>query len=299
MNKNSIMKKIFVLLLCCILALPLFGCQSEQSGIRKENAVQMQVISARTSIAQNFSFPTNISYFKSNGASDEILESYLAQLADEIRKQVWNKIFLNYFALYVSNPNNLYVIGGSQFKITEISYNSYDETLEFSLIFNSYDAWNYYHSSTKDEENEDDGNLFLDIDISQSLFPFCQQANGISIGENYYNLILSVQENYFSEDILGKLEKPKFQYDYATYHKRIHSNADLKFYDGLYHHVWIATYDQLASEKNIELKTVNAERGWWYLVVLCSVIALVTVGSVGIFVYDKIKKNKSKNKKES
>lgn len=294
MNKDNFMKKLLVFLLCLFLAIPLFGCQTSSNTQFSNNAFQIQLVVGKTGVKQSFAFPANAEYFAKEGASEDETSEYLAELVRQVRLQIWNVMFLNYFAIYSQSPNNNYVIGGDYVTMTEADYNSATDCVEFSIIFKSYGAWNYYHPSSDDDEDEqEDENLFLNEDVSQSTFIFSQQVNNQTLGEKYYNIVNSVVQQYFNDELDG-LEAPEFRYDYVTYHKRVHSNADVKYYDGMYHHVWQQEYQALSEEKIVEIRTVNAERGWWYVVALCSALGVAGIGAGIIFIVSKTKKSSKK-----
>lgn len=294
MNKISFMKKLFVLLLCLFIALPLFGCQGSFSAQLSNNAFEIQLLVGQSGVSQNFAFPANAKYFSQQGGSEEDVNAYLDELVRQIRLQVWNVMFLNYFAIYSASPNNNYVIGGDYVTMTEADYNSATDCVEFSIIFRSYGAWNYYHPSSGDDEEESgDDNLFLDEDVSQADFIFSQSSGGQSLGQRYYSIVSAVMQQSFP-DYTANAPQPEFRYDYATYHKRIHSNADVQYYDGLYHHVWQQAYQNLGEQKTVEIKSVNAQRGWWYVVALCSALAVAGIGAGVIYLVSKRKKAEKK-----
>lgn len=285
------MKKFFMLLVCLALVFPLLGCQTQTKPQLNKNAYEIDLSVGQSAVAQRFAFPAQTDFLAENKASQQQIEEYLASLIKQIRLQVWNVLFLNYFAIYSQMPNNDYVIGGDLVDFGEVEYNPSYDCVEFTLMFKSYAAWNYYHKAEDDDKQQDDGNLFLDEELSQSKFIFSQQSGGITLGQRYYDIVHSVMEEHFA-DIAQSAPAPQFRYDYATFHKRVHSNADITYYDGLYHHVWQQEMQDLGQEKIVEIKTVNAERGWWYLVVLCSALGVAGIGALSIFIAGKCKKSK-------
>lgn len=295
-NKNNIMKKFFVCLLCLLVALPMLGCGGSAPQL-SNNAISMQLVSGNGYVNQNFAFPANVDGLIESGASEQQAKEYVEDLVNQIRLKVWNKLFLNYFAIYSDSPDNRYVIGGDLVKFTEADYNDASDCVEFSFRFASVAAWNYYHPKTDSQQPEEgEGGVFIEKDTSSAEFVFSQKVNGQTVGELYYQIIQSVMAEHFMQQQIDSLEKPSFRYDYVTYHKRVHSNADIKYYDGLYHHVWQQDFDKLDEAKTVEISTANANRGWWYLVALAAALVAAGVGCATIYL---INLRKKKAKKEA
>lgn len=273
------------------------GCQKTTLP---SNAVILQVASYSSSVEQTFSFPADAQYFKENGADDETINEYIEALTTSIKMKVWNKIFLNYFLIYSQNPSNEFALDGDQVVLNQAQYNSVTDSISFSFVFKSVAAWNYYHQSNNEseEENEQDGGIqFLDVTFSDGVFPFCQSSGSQPIGYDYAKLIQDEKEKFFSQELLANEPAISFVYDYATTHKRVHSNADVVYSNSLYHHVWTSSYDQLTEEKTIQLYTVNAIRGWWYLIALIVAIVCAGVGTIIILCLKNQKNKKANNKK--
>lgn len=296
------MKKLLALLFCGLCVLTLSGCQSSSlATINSSSNLNMQVVAGKTFVSQKFSFPTYAKTLIKNGQSQDEVEEYISELEISIREQVYNKMYLSYYAVYASRPDNNYLIGSKQVEFNTATYNSKSDKIEFSFNFNSYAAWNYYHPSDdeSDESDNENDNLFLNISSSQAEFPFSQQVGGESLGERYAAIIDTALLNHFSQTDVDKLDEMSFSYDYVTPHKRLHSNSDEKVTNsGYYHHIWSLSRSNLDSEKTVEVKTVSAVRGWWYLVVLGSVLVATGIGCLTIFIVNKTKK-KNTNKKEA
>lgn len=294
------MKKLLALLFCGLCVLTLSGCQSYSlATIQSSSNLSMQVVAGKGFVSQRFAFPTYAKELVKQGKSQTQVDEYIEELEASVRNDVYNRMYLSYYSVYASRPNNNYLIGSSQVEFKTATYNPKTDKIEFSFNFNSYAAWNYYHPSSGEEGEDDDENLFLNISSSQGIFPFAQTAGETTVGEKYAGLIDSALQNHFSQSDIEKLEELSFSYDYVTYHKRLHSNADeIVENGGYYHHIWTASRSNLNSEKQIKLTSVSAVRGWWYLVVLASVVGAAGIGCSVIFVTNKIKAKK-RNKKEA
>lgn len=286
------MKKFFALLFCGLCVLTLAGCQySSLATIRSSSNLTMQVVAGKSFVSQNFSFPTYAKTLLKNGQQQADVENYVAELEATIRTGVYNKMYLTYYAVYSSSPNNNYLIGSEQVNFRAPAYNSKTDKIEFSFNFNSYAAWNYYHPSSDEEDDGETKNLFLNIDLSQAAFPFSQTSGETTIGERYAGLIDAALSNNFSQSDIEDFAEMSFSYDYVTTHKRLHSNSDEKVENGgYYHHIWTLSRGGLTNEKTIEIKTVSAVRGWWYLVVLVSVVGATGIGCLIIFITNKAKR---------
>ena len=257
------------------------------------------MVAGQSSVSQNFAFPANAKYFLEKEESSETVNAYVEELKNNIRSKVWNIMFLNYYSVYSQNPVEKYKIGGDQVVFSQVEYNSAADRFEFSFKFNSYGAWKHYHPSSGEDDKPDEGNLFLAIDSSESEFVFGQSVGDSTLGQMYAAIVEDAQKKYFSQELVAGLNTFTFCYDYVTPHKRIHSNADeVVSADGYYHNLWRCSIDELSEGKTVALKTVNANRGWWYLVVLGGVVAGVAIALVTVFIVSKAKKSKKENKKE-
>lgn len=293
MNKNNFMKKLLaVIILMLFISVGLYGCQSYQPS---KNAITMSISAYENGVTQSFSMPAGTDYYREKGQTDQAIERYVEDLEAQVRSQLWNNMYLNYYAIYLKNPIEEFSLNGDLVKIKAVSYNSVTDSVNFSFSFGSYEAWRYYHPSNESgEQDQDDQPMFLEIDVSKGTFPFSQLSNGQPAGFIYYDVIYNAKLKIFSKEDVDSEEKPIFVYSYGTTHKRIHSNADYVYEDGLYYHVWQVGFDELANENPLELYTVNAVRGWWYLIALASALAVAGIG-MGIFVF--IERKKKKNKK--
>lgn len=257
----------------------------------------MQVVAGKNFVSQNFAFPTYANALLKNDNDVSSVENYVEELENSIRSSVYSKIYLSYYAVYSSKPDSNYQIGSKQVEFKAPTYNSKTDKIEFSFNFNSYSAWNYYHPGSSEEDDDETKNLFLNINSSQANFPFSQTAGEKTIGESYAELVDAALLNNFSQSEIKNFDEISFSYDYVTTHKCLHSNADEIIGSGAYyHHIWTLSRSNLADEKKVEVKTISAVRGWWYLVTLAAVVGAVGVGSLIIFVTNKINKKDIKKK---
>ena len=290
------MKKLFLLALCTCFAFTLVGC-NHQERLDFENKMAMQVVVTQNSISQNFMFPAFAKYFAEH-VGEEGTQNYTNYLCEQISKNIWRVYFLNYLAIYSLSPDEKYTPGGKELTIVEVNYNEVDDMVEFAFKFNSLSCWEYYHPSDEDDKEDDSGINFIETSSSEGIFPFCQELDGNKVGDTYTQIIKDTQKKHFSEEQVDGCPKIGYVYDYVTYHKRVHSNADSVIYQaGNYHHVWQSDNLELAQDKTIILSTNNANRGWWYLVVLIPVVVLTGGICLGIWIYQR-NKNKKVVKKE-
>ena len=272
------MKKVLLaFMLCVCLALPLAGCNNASLP---GNAVTMQIAAYTNGVAQSFAIPANAEFYRENGASEETISTYMTNLTSAVRTRVWQQMFLNYFTIYAQNPQEEFALNGDLVTVREPEYNSVTDSVNFSFIFRSYSA------------------IFVQVDVSEGVFPFGQLSDDQPVGNIYATIIKDVKLAHFSEELVETEGNPNFVYDYATTHKRVHSNADITFSDSLYHHCWWSSYDQLSNEKTIELYTVNAVRGWWYLIALAAALVVAGVGCLTIFLVQKNQKTRKKTDDE-
>ena len=259
------MKKVLaIVFLMLVMSVSLCGCQSYKPC---DNAVIMSISSYSNGVTQSFSMPAGTNYYREKGQDEQVIDSYIENLQTQIRNRLWNTMYLNYYAIYLKNPIEEFALGGDLVKIKAVTYNSVSDSVSFSFVFGSYEAWKYYHPTTQSgDEAQDDQSVFLEVDFSKGTFPFSQISNDQPVGQIYYDVLYQTKLQHFAKDIVESETKPTFVYRYGTTHKRIHSNADFVYEDGLIYHVWQVDFDDLANENPLELYTVNAVRGWWYLI---------------------------------
>lgn len=274
-----------------IAALTLTGCQTQQAPT---GSITMAISAFTSGVSQSFSLPANTEYYRENGQSEQTIELYVQDLESTVRTRLWNNMFLQLYAIYLANPIEEFALGGDIVSLKQVAYNSVSDSVSFSFVYGSYDAWRYYHPSSDEEEpDQTNGSLFLEVDESEGSFPFSQLSGSELAGYIYAQVIEEVKLRHFSAELVEAEAEMTFAYDYATTHKRVHSNADYTFSDSLYHHVWQQSYSELANAKTIQLYTVSANRGWWYLVALG---AALVVAAIGVPFLAKRNKKVEKNK---
>lgn len=274
-----------------IAALTLTGCQTQQAPT---GSITMAISAFTSGVSQSFSLPANTEYYRENGQSEQTIELYVQDLESTVRTRLWNNMFLQLYATYLANPIEEFALGGDIVSLKQVAYNSVSDSVSFSFVYGSYDAWHYYHPSSDEEEpDQTNDSLFLEVDESEGSFPFSQLSGSEPAGYIYAQVIEEVKLRHFSAELVEAEDELTFAYDYATTHKRVHSNADYTFSDSLYHHVWQQSYSELANAKTIHLYTVSANRGWWYLVALG---AALVVAAIGVPFLAKRNKKVEKNK---
>ena len=274
-----------------IAALTLTGCQTQQAPT---GSITMAISAFTSGVSQSFSLPANTEYYRENGQSEQTIELYVQDLESTVRTRLWNNMFLQLYAIYLANPIEEFALGGDIVSLKQVAYNSVSDSVSFSFVYGSYDAWRYYHpSSDEDEPDQTNDSLFLEVDESEGSFPFSQLSGSEPAGYIYAQVIEEVKLRHFPAELVEAEAEMTFAYDYATTHKRVHSNADYTFSDSLYHHVWQQSYSELANAKVVQLYTVSANRGWWYLVALG---AALVVAAIGVPFLAKRNKKVEKNK---
>ena len=274
-----------------IAALTLTGCQTQQAPT---GSITMAISAFTSGVSQSFSLPANTEYYRENGQSEQTIELYVQDLESTVRTRLWNNMFLQLYAIYLANPIEEFALGGDIVSLKQVAYNSVSDSVSFSFVYGSYDAWRYYHPSSDEEEpDQTNDSPFLEVDESEGSFPFSQLSGSEPAGYIYAQVIEEVKLRHFPAELVEAEAEMTFAYNYATTHKRVHSNADYTFSDSLYHHVWQQSYSELANAKTIHLYTVSANRGWWYLVGLG---AALVVAAIGVPFLAKRNKKVEKNK---
>lgn len=208
------------------------------------------------------------------GFDEDRFSSYLQDEVAKFKSNLKENIstirseFLISLALkYAQNPNEDYSINKGVI-LTPVLIK--EGGAGFSIIYTSLNAWRYYNPSTA--QNEEGGVYLVKKIASEGDFVFSShRANGESVGERYMNAYLSSLKELSFEGEEKEAYSPCFMYDYATQSARLYSNGQTVYSAGLYHHVWIKNWDELANAK-IKLWQYDVNYGLWQLLALALTI---------------------------
>jgi len=203
------------------------------------------------SIVQTMEFPT---YIKDKN------KAYIEELTKNIENKVYNTLYLNYYLTSIKKQKN-------ETDFTNIKFIApYYENgkIKFSCEFKNKQTFNIFSEQSA-----------LCVDLIQkeeieTTFIFATKNNDIMIGEKIYSIVNEVYEKYYNE----LNEEVLFEYTYITPYSKIHSNAD---YIAENQHSWIVKKSELENEKIIKIWIVDANRGWWYLLVIIGMLLSVLI----------------------
>lgn len=271
------MKKKIIYFLPILLFIFLFSACSSEKPISYDNSIVFSLsISSQGEICQEISFPTGEEEMNLN---EEENSSYIKELINKIKHSVFFSYFYNFYNIS-QKVNNEYKLGGENVNYTLPTYMEEEGKISFTFNFATAEAWDAYHPK---EESEEDGFV-----IEKGVFITKGKANGnfvfnekvlieekeMTIGEYFYTILSTTREKYFS----GELEKPDFVYKYSHYSSKIHTNADEKVDNSSgYVNVWRLNFEELGSEKNIEIYTYSPNRWIWYTLALGGTILGVII----------------------
>ena len=239
-------------------------------------------ISSNGQIVQSLDFSVNSSQIDSLSESEEEKLKFISNLTSQIN-DLRTEFLFSYTLKYIQNPVEEYKLNKGLL-ITGSAYNSSTDTVGFNLIFTSLGAWNYYHSSGENEEEEDNGNIFLKKSVSGGLFPFSNsiklnEEESIYVGERYRQKYIESAEGLSFKSELEANYSPELIYNYSTFYSRLHSDCDFNFTDssGHTHHVWTVNSNSLTGENSIEVYSYQINTGMWYLFALIKTIVLAVI----------------------
>ena len=300
------MKKFIpALLFVCFVATFSFALPAkvEAKPTSQSNSIMISQASFKNGrVVQKFDFSLGKSYLQNLGLNAEQIEKGKENLISNVTN-FRNDIAINLTLIYASSSlQNPQFALGNDLKISQTEYVS--DNVTFSVIYENNECWKFYNSKPSSDESPDENKneiSFIQSSVSTGLFPFSQKVTvgeeKILLGTRYKNAYLKAFEG---SDFYGSIlttYNPVFMYNYATHYNKIKSDACMKFYgeDGLYHHVWQNSEEQLENAK-ITISVTQAIKGWWYLTILVS-----TLGGLGIAILIAfiIKKKKIYKNKES
>lgn len=161
---------------------------------------------------------------------------------------------------YTQNPIQEFAINRGV-TLSQVGFR--ENSVGFTIKYNSLSAWNYYNSSNDDKGESKEGFYLIKKVASEGNFPFASiLSNGKTMGEKYKNVYISALKDLSFEDQEKGAFVPTFVYDYATFSPHLKSNANQKVSAKLYHHIWI--YDDVSGAK-IQLWQYKINHGMWML----------------------------------
>lgn len=286
------MKKKIVWFLPILLFIFLFSSCSSEKPISYDNSIIFSLsIQKSGEICQEISFPSQEDQMS---LTQEEHSSYTKELTNKIKLSLFFSYFYNFYNISSTvDANNK--LGGENVNYTLPTYDEKEKRIYFSFNFASSEAWDLYHPSS--EEKEDNfkivSGVFINKGISSGNFLFNEQVTidgeEVLLGEYFYTILSTSSKKYFS----GQLEKPDFVYRYCHYSTKIHTNADEKVDNsGQQVNVWRAKYEELGSEKNIEIFTYAVNKWVWYSIALGSTIIGVVIACLVKWLKDNKKRKK-------
>lgn len=253
------------------------------------------IVGQNGAVLQGFYFTTNQQTLLEQGASTQTIQSFKNALLSQIN-HLRNLMIASFTNIYLQNPQTEFVIGeGGGLEVALVS-DSNEDVLGFQLLFTSQEAWSFYHPQTDTELPSQQGKPeFIITHISQGQIIFAQTLSNlnITVGQYLKNIYLSAGQTVGLE--VEEIYNPQFVYEYALSSSKVHSNADevVLSSDGLYHHIWQMSEEELESDGEIKLYFYQANKEWWYLTIICVGIAIVLLGATISFI---LKKRKIKSK---
>lgn len=253
------------------------------------------IVGQNGAVLQGFYFTTNQQTLLEQGASTQTIQSFKNALLSQIN-HLRNLMIASFTNIYLQNPQTEFVIGeGGGLEVALVS-DSNEDVLGFQLLFTSQEAWSFYHPQTDTESPSQQGKPeFITTHISQGQIIFAQTLSNlnITVGQYLKNIYLSAGQTVGLE--VEEIYNPQFVYEYALSSSKVHSNADevVLSSDGLYHHIWQMSEEELESDGEIKLYFYQANKEWWYLTIICVGIAIVLLGATISFI---LKKRKIKSK---
>lgn len=257
-----------------------FGCG--QNLPHSDSFILLSVATDRSGqVTQSLQFSVGSQNLKAAGASNADIGKFIQALTTNVQN-FRDEFYINYMLIYNANPNPDYQLGKGLI-VTKAVYQENSDTIGFSLLFTSQQAWRYYHSSSSEgnETNKDHWDYgFINKVISKGQFPFAGEVKmhdgTIKLaGQRYVEAYLSTASMLSIYETVKQTYRPDLVYDYATPYHQIKSDAAYQYADdsGLYHHTWMQNYQELSRADSIQLYTTEVNRGLWYLTFMMIVLA--------------------------
>ncbi len=246
---------------CCMF----FSCKPQEP---KSNEFIMLSISNDKSgqISQSLYFTLGSEKLKKNGFGNLEVENVKKELVKNITR-FRDEFYLSFIITYNSKPDPNYKIG-EKLLISSPSYNKESDTIGFSMIFKDMNTWNYYHPSSGGE-NDNTHIGFMIKTSSEGVFPFAAKFGEGTVGERYMEAYTSALQTATNKSIDYS---PDFVYDYASPLNAIKSDSEYKLESELKHHIWLRKLSEYKENSKINIYTLQANRGLWYLTLLGVVI---------------------------
>ncbi len=284
MKKKLFLVSIVMIMICLVGT----GCVSNQPS--PSNSVNVG-ISITDKITQKIGLPAFTHELEEEYSKVEI-DAYVLDLMNTV-----NLVALSFRASLQEeynnneNPDPRFVIGGDKVYFTASVFDNSKDEVFFEINFASIDAWDYYHPSDENEEDETIhfGNVFIEGEKTSSTFAFSVVgSDGNITGQVYEEILMNTLNSHFP---LFQPSQLNFEYTYGTTYPRIHSNCDnFSIVNGVHTHSWIVEKSNLQNAKSIELWTKKANPGWWYLTIIGVTVFGMGVCIGGCFLFKKRKK---------
>jgi len=200
-------------------------------------------------------------------------EAYITELTKNIENKLYNTMYLSCYLISLKQRENQSIFENIKFTAPHLE----NEKIIFSFDFENKQIFNSFSSQNS---------LCIQLiqkEEMQTIFPFTNKTNDITLGERFYSMVNEVYEKYYNESIGDVF----FEYSYITPYSKIHSNAD---YVVKNQHSWIVKKSELENEKIINIWIMDANRGLWYLLVIAGML----LSSLIYCFSDKIFRKKSK-----
>lgn len=289
------MKKKILCFLPILLFIFLFSGCNESQTIDTSNAIIFAIaINADGGVCQSVSLPTQEEQLS---FSETQKEKYINDLTLEIKRKLFFPYFYNYFTISASSAQAEYKIGGQKLTYIQPTYDEEKKIISFSFDFADSEAWEIYHPSDESEDNglKIEKGFFINLGKADSDFVFGQklkvEGKEVTLGEYFHNVLSTIQAKYKFEN----LDKPRFIYEYTHFSGKIHTNADKKVDNsGKKVNAWVQSYNDLGTEKKVEIFVYSPNRAVWYGLTLGGTILIMVIAWL---IHGVLSKKKEKREK--
>ena len=291
------MKKKVLYLLPFLLFIFLFsGCSSENVDLSNSITFSVQILS-NGEISQTIAFPTQI---EEMNLEEGKKKEYISTLSNEIKSKLFFPYFYNFYTISALSQNPDFKLGGEKMSYALPTFIEENKTIAFSFIFADSEVWDFYHPKNEEEENsmEIREGVFISKGVSSSNFifnePMTSNGEETTLGNYFYTILSTAQQKFSANEI----EKPVFTYEYSHFSNKLHTNADFAFKkEGQHISIWQENFEQLQSEKKVEIMLYSPNKWLWYSLALGSTILFVGVSCLAKYLISKkSSKNQAKEK---
>ena len=285
------MKRVMICIMLIFSLSFFYGFSPQKTYEKFDDFIMLSLdFSSNGQIVQSIDFSVNSGWVNNEALSIKETIEFRKALTKNI-ESIRSEFLFSYALLYMQNPNEEYKINKGLL-LSGVTYNETSDTLGFKMCFTSVGAWEYYHPTKQNENQEKTNkrkNIFLNKVKSVGVFPFSSvvkvaEKEEKTIGRRYQEKYISSAEGLSFWQKLKNQYKPRFIYNYSAFNAKLRSDSQYKFSDQQQHthHIWIVENDNLNEKNSISLYYYQINKGAWIIAVLTISLTAMLISIISI-----------------